>query len=89
MVYSIERAIRICLNTNYKCHTNHCFFNLDHLLFLPLNIELKSLVFKAFDNLLPQYTCCPTSKKLMTAIIITQINNRAYSQFLRKIQKNF
>ena len=31
-----KRAIRICLNTNYKCHTKQCVINLDHLMFLTL-----------------------------------------------------
>ena len=49
-----KRAIRICLNTNYKCHTKPLFYQLRSLNVFD-TIDLSSLVFmyKAFDNLLP------------------------------------
>ena len=49
-----KRAIRICLNTNYKCHTKPLFYQLRSLNVFDI-IDLNSLVFmyKAFHNLLP------------------------------------
>ena len=49
-----KRAIRICLNTNYKCHTKPLFYQLRSLNVFD-TIDLNSLVFmyKAFHNLLP------------------------------------
>ena len=49
-----KRAIRICLNTNYKCHTKPLFYQLRSLNVFDI-IDLNSLVFmyKAFQNLLP------------------------------------
>ena len=66
-----KRAIRICLNTDYKCHTKPLFYQLRSLNVFD-TIDFNSLVFmyKAFHNYYLQ-VCCPTSKKLMTAIIIT------------------
>ena len=69
-----KRDVRICLNTNYKCHTKPLFDQLRSLKVFDI-IELNSLVFmcKAFHNLLPtNLLSSPTSTKLMTAIIITQ-----------------
>ena len=50
-----KRAIRICLNTNYKCHTKPLFYQLRSLSVFDI-IDLNSLVFmyKAFHNLLPR-----------------------------------
>ena len=49
-----KRAIRICLNTNYKCHTKPLFYQLRSLNVFDI-IDLNSLVFmyKALHNLLP------------------------------------
>ena len=49
-----KRAIRICLNTNYKSHTKSLFYQLRSLNIV-YTIDLNSLVFmyKAFHNLLP------------------------------------
>ena len=49
-----KRAIIICLNTNYKCHTKPLFYQLRSLTVFD-TIDLSSLVFmyKAFHNLLP------------------------------------
>ena len=49
-----RRAIIICLNTNYKCHTKPLFYQLRSLNVFDI-IYLNSLVFmyKAFHNLLP------------------------------------
>ena len=49
-----KRAIRICLNTNYKCHTKPLFYQLRSLNVFDI-IDLNSLVFmyKAFHSLLP------------------------------------
>ena len=51
-----KRAIRICLNTNYKCHTKPLFYRLRSLNVCDI-IDLYSLVFmyKAFHNLLPTH----------------------------------
>ena len=51
-----KRAIRICLNTNYKCHTKPLFYQLRSLNVFDI-IDLNSLVFmyKAFHNLLPTH----------------------------------
>ena len=67
-----KRAIRICLNTNYKCHTKPLFYQLRSLNVFDI-IDLNSLVFmyKAFHNLLPT-NLLSYFKKLMTVIIITQ-----------------
>ena len=65
-----KRAIRMCLNTNYKCHTNLCFINLDHLMFLTL-LTYWCLCTRHFTIYYLQI-CCHTSQKLMTVIIITQ-----------------
>ena len=63
-----KRAIRIIyLNTNYKCHTK------------PLFYQLRSLnVFDIIGCLCTRHftihylqICCPTSKKLIAAILIT------------------
>ena len=68
-----KRAIRMCLNTNYiYAIQNHCFINLDHLTFLTLlTLTAWCLCTRHFTIYYLQI-CCPTSKKLMTAIIITQ-----------------
>ena len=49
-----KRAIRMCLNTNYICHTKPLFYQLRSLNVFD-TIDLNSLVFmyKAFHNLLP------------------------------------
>ena len=49
-----KRAIRICLNTNYKCHTKPLFYQLRSLNVFDI-IYLNSLLFmyKAFHNLFP------------------------------------
>ena len=49
-----KRAIRMCLNTNYICHTIPLFYQLRSLNVFD-TIDLNSLVFmyKAFHNLLP------------------------------------
>ena len=49
-----KRAIRICLNTDYKCHTKPLFYQLRSLNVFD-TIDFNSLVFmyKAFHNLLP------------------------------------
>ena len=49
-----KRAIRICLNTDYKCHTKPLFYQLRSLNVFD-TIDFNSLVFmcKAFYNLLP------------------------------------
>ena len=49
-----KRAIRICLNTDYKCHTKLLFYQLRSLNVFD-TIDFNSLVFmyKAFHNLLP------------------------------------
>ena len=67
-----KRAIRICLNTNYKCHTKQLFNQLRSLNVFD-TIDLNSLVFmcKAFHNLLPTNLMF-YFQKIMTAIIITQ-----------------
>ena len=67
-----KRAIRICLNTNYKCHTKPLFYQLRSLNVFDI-IDLNSLVFmyKAFHNLLPTNSLS-YFKKLMTVIIIAQ-----------------
>ena len=51
-----KRAIRICLNTNYKCHSKPLFYQLRSLNVFDI-IDLNSLVFmyKAFHNLLPTH----------------------------------
>ena len=56
IVYSTKRAIRICLNTNYKCHTKPLFYQLRSFNVFDI-IALNSLVFmyKAFHNLLPTH----------------------------------
>ena len=59
-----KRAIRICLNTDYKCHTKPLFYQLRSL------ITAWCLCTRHFTIYYLQ-VCCPTSKKLMTAIIIT------------------
>ena len=53
-VFLQKRAIRICLNTNYKCHTKPLFYQLRSFNVFDI-IDLNSLVFmyKAFHNLLP------------------------------------
>ena len=44
-----KRALRICLNTNYKCHTKPLFYQLRSL-----NVfEIMVFMYKAFHNLLP------------------------------------
>ena len=70
-----KRTIRIiCLNTTYKCHIKSLFYQLRSLNVFDI-IDLDSLVFmyKAFHNKIIYYLqmCCPTSKKLMAAMIIT------------------
>ena len=49
-----KRAIRICLNTNYKCYTKPLFYKLRSLNVFDI-IDLNSLVFmyKAFRNSVP------------------------------------
>ena len=49
-----KRAIRICLNTDYKCHTKPLFYQLRSLNVFD-TIDFNSLVFmyKAFHNVLP------------------------------------
>ena len=54
-----KRVIRICMNTNYKCHTKPLFYQLRSLNVFDI-IDLNSLVFmykaaKAFHNLLPTH----------------------------------
>ena len=51
-----KRAIRICPNTNYKCHTKQLFYQLRSLNVFDI-IDLNSLVFmyRAFHNLLPTH----------------------------------
>ena len=68
-----KRVIRIiCLNTNYKCHTKPLFYQLRSLNVFDI-VDLNSLVFmyKAFNNNHYLQIRCPTSKKLLAAIIIT------------------
>ena len=58
-----KRAIRICMNTNYKCHTKPLFYQLRSLNVFD-TIDLNSLVFNVqgisqfitykFDVLLPK-----------------------------------
>ena len=51
-----KRVIRICLNTNYKCHSKPLFHQLRSLnVFDIIDLIYNSLVFmyKAFHNLLP------------------------------------
>ena len=49
-----KRAIRMCLNTNYKCHTKPLFYQLRSLNVFDI-IDLNCLVFmyNAFHSLLP------------------------------------
>ena len=62
-----KRAIRIiCLNTNYKCHTKPLFYQ--------LSLTAWCLCTRHFTIHYLQI-CCPTSKKLMAAIIIYTRNN--------------
>ena len=51
-----KRAVRICLKTNYKCHTKPLFYQLRSLNVFD-TIDLNSLVFmfKALHNLLPTH----------------------------------
>ena len=67
-----KRAIIICLNTNYKCHTKPLFYHLRSLNILTLlTLTAWCLCTRHFTiDYLQMY--CPTSKKLTTAIIITQ-----------------
>ena len=49
-----KRAIRICLNTNYKCHTKPLFYQLRSLnVFDIIDINSPVFMYKAFHNLLP------------------------------------
>ena len=67
-----KRAIRICLNTNYKCHTKPLLYQLRSLNDLTLvTLTAWCLCTRHFTIYYLQI-CCHTSKKLMTVIIITQ-----------------
>ena len=49
-----KRAIRICLNTDYKCHTKPLFYQLRSLnVFDTIDSNNLAFMYKAFHNLLP------------------------------------
>ena len=51
-----KKYIRICLNTNYKCHTKPLFYQLRSLnVFDIIDINSPVFMYKAFHNLLPTH----------------------------------